>query len=63
MRTKISTSDFSLDEDLLNVFKEVFSDDPAGYDEVVRDTKKAFAFIRKTELKRNPNYDFNYNNY
>lgn len=59
MKRKIKLNDFSLDEELLNVFQEVFSDDPAGYEEVVRDAKRAFAFIRKTELKRNPNYDSN----
>lgn len=61
MKQKPKMNDFSLDEELLKVFKNVFSDDEDGYNEAVRDAKKAFTFIRKIEFKRNPNYEFKSN--
>ena len=49
MKTK--TNDFLLDEELLNVFREVFSEQE--FEIAVTDAKRAFAFIRKQESKQN----------
>jgi len=61
MKQKPKMNDFSLDEELIQVFKTVFTNDEDGYNEAIRDAKKAFAFIRTIELKRNPNYEFKSN--
>ena len=57
MKTNLKFSDMGIDEELLNAFQEFFADDPAAYVSVVRDTKRAFAYIRKIERERNPNND------
>jgi hypothetical protein len=47
MKQKSKWSNYSLDEELLNLFQEIFS--PEEYETAVTDAKKAFSFIRNHE--------------
>lgn len=48
MKTKIESSDYSLDGELQTLFRKMFTD--AEYNDVIKDVKKAFRYIKKQEL-------------
>lgn len=51
MKTKNRKS--FLDDQLILMFQDIFSDDETGYEEAIRDAERAFSFIKRVELKRN----------